>query len=452
MHDNTLSAIVDFVERSDADSLPADLYDIARDIFVDTMSCAVAAVDCPGARAARRYPTAPASGHAGVVIGDKRAFTTDVAAFCNTSMIRYFDYNDTFARGHPSDIIGALVAVSDEAGTSGRDLLLAIVIAYEIYERISRHMQGSAVRRLSLDQGFAVRVAAAAAIARMLRLPPEKVRHAVSGAATMGTPLRASRAGNLSHYKGVATAISSREAIFAVRLADAGITAPEAPFEGRHGAVELVDGKFGPMAIEGFDDWAIRKFGLKYFPATANCQVGVWAALELRNAVAPGDIESIELRTSEFLRHESGSEPAKWKPTTRETADHSLPYIFARALLDGRIDIHSYDTDQISDPKAASIMERTRVVMDPVIEGRWPATLEIGVIATDRQGIVHKVQASDPKGLYNNRMNRDDLYEKFATLAAENDSIRDAGSVFDTLWRISDAERAAEAVRAISGS
>lgn len=452
MHDNTLSAIVDFVERSEAGSLPVDLYDIARDIFVDTMSCALAAVDCPGAQAARMYPAAPTSGHGGVVIGDNRAFTTDIAAFCNTSMIRYLDYNDTFARGHPSDIIGALVAVSEEAGTSGRDLLFAIVVAYEIYERISRHMQGSAVKRLSLDQGFAVRVAAAAAIAKMLRLPPGKVRHAISGATTMGTPLRASRAGNLSHYKGVATAISSKDAIFAVRLADAGITAPEAPFEGRHGAVELVDGRFGPMAIESFDNWAIRKFGLKYFPATANCQVGVWAALELRNVVAPGDIESIELRTSEFLRHESGSEPAKWKPTTRETADHSLPYIFARALLDGRIDIHSYDTNQISDPRAASIMERTSVVVDPAIESRWPGTLEIGVIAIDRQGVVYKVQASDPKGLYNNRMGRGDLYEKFATLAADNDLIHDAGSVFDTLWRISDAESAAEAVRTIVGS
>jgi 2-methylcitrate dehydratase PrpD len=90
--------------------------------------------------------------------------------------------------------------------------------------------------------------------------------------------------------------------------------------------------------------------------------------------------------------------------------------------------------------------------VDPAIESRWPNTLEIGVIATDRKGDVHEVRAFDPKGLYNNRMDRDDLYEKFSALAVENDSIRDAGSVFDTLWRISDAERAAEVVRAIAES
>jgi 2-methylcitrate dehydratase len=108
-----------------------------------------------------------------------------------------------------------------------------------------------------------------------------------------------------------------------------------AEFEGRHGYIEIMEGKAGPMNLEPFGTWAVRRTNLKFFPATANTQIGIWCAKELRKGLDLTQLSEIMLHTSRFLWHESGREPAKWVPTTHETADHRLPYTFTMALLVG---------------------------------------------------------------------------------------------------------------------
>ena len=336
---------------------------------------------------------------------------------------------------------GALIAVAGPRRLPGRALLSAIAVSYEVFHRISvkhrsyRRDRGALVDYLSIDQGFAVAVASAAGIAHMLGYDLAQTRTAVSLAATNGLPLRASRSGELSHYKGVATAASTRHAVFACQLAEAGLTGPSDPFEGRHGFIEIMEGQAGPMNLEPFGEWAVLRSGLKYFPATANSQIGVWAALQLREGLDLAQVREIVLHTSRFLRHESGSEPAKWAPTTRETADHSLPYIFAVGLLDGGVTLESYTDEMLSDPRVRDVMRKISVVVDEKIESEWPGTIQIRVTVALADGSSREVHVANPKGTYRNPMSREDIKIKFSQLATPALESK-TEDVFDATWNI----------------
>lgn len=438
--DHALEQITDLVASRRPEEVPVNVIEHVTGIFVDSIACAMASRGCPGALAAAAIPVLP-RGEGGTVIGSSAVTTLDMAAFWNTAMIRYTDYNDTFTGGHPSDILGALIAVSGSRRLAGRTFLSGIAIAYEVFHRISlRHRSyrkdhGALVDYLSIDQGFAVAIATAAGIAHMLGYDRAQARTAVSLAATNGLPLRASRAGELSHYKGVATATSTRQAVFACQLAEHGLTGPSDPFEGRHGFVEIMEGQAGPMNLEPFDEWAVLRSGLKYFPATANAQIGIWAALKLREELDLEQVQKIVLHTSRFLWHESGSEPAKWAPTTRETADHSLPYVVAVALLNNGVTLESYTDDMLSNPKVRELMQKISVVVDAKIEAEWPGTIQIRATATLADGSSREVHASDPKGTYRNPMSREDIQVKFRHLVTPVLGSK-TDSVFGSAWDI----------------
>lgn len=435
--DATLKSIVDFIMTMRNEPPPDAVLDRCREILVDSLGCAVGGRDGIGAQVARAFPARPA-GEVGAVIGSARGASIDIAAFWNTAMIRCLDFNDSISGGHPSDMIGALVAMARVAHASGVGMLTAIAIAYEIYARINTKALCRPPN--TLDQGYAIALGAVGGICYLLALSREETTHAISFAATNGVPLRASRAGELSHYKGVATAVSSRHAVFCVHMARSGMTAPPAPFDGRHGIVELLDGKEGPLNVSSFDTWNVLGTRLKFFPVAYNTQVGVWAALELRKQVDFTQIEKVTLRTSWFLRHESGSEPAKWDPQTRETADHSLPYIFARALKDGTVSIDSFDLDKIRDPGILALMNRVSVEEDKAITAEWPGVIQAKVDAVDRSGKTYHVHIKNPRGHELNPLTAEEIELKFMRLTEPALGRDGAASAFNAAWRTKEVE------------
>ena len=442
--DQALEQITKLITSTQPNDVPDDVIRHVTGVLLDSLACALASRDCPGARAAAAMPVLP-KGDGGTVIGSSAVTTIDMAAFWNTSMIRYTDYNDTFTGGHPSDILGGLIAVAGSQRLPGRNLLSGIAVSYEVFHRISlkhrsyRKDKGALVDYLSIDQGFAVAVATAAGIAHMLGYDSAKSSTAVSLAATNGLPLRASRSGELSHYKGVATATSTRQAVFACQLAEQGLTGPSGPFEGRHGFIEVMEGKAGPMNLEPFGEWAVLRSGLKYFPATANSQIGVWAALKLREGLDLTQVSEITLHTSRFLWHESGSEPAKFAPKTRETADHSLPYIFTVALMDGSVTLESYSEEMLFSPKVREVIQKIKVVVDEKIESEWPGTIQIRATAKLVDGSSKEVHASDPKGTWRNPMTRQDIQVKFQQLVTPVLGLK-TDDVFDAVWDIDNSK------------
>lgn len=433
MVDAVLDQMVDFSMAMRSGVVPADVLAKSRDLIVDTLGCGVGGRDAAAAHAARAFPATPTGDQGGAVIGCAESHPVDTAAFWNSAMSRCLDFNDTYPPAtHPSDMIGALVAASRPAKASGRDLLVANVVAYEVYGKVSRTVLTR--RPLTLDYGYAVCVGAAAGLSHLFGLDAGQTRQAIAMAATSGIQLRANRAGQLSDYKGVQTAVSARDAVFFTFLAQQGITGPSAPFEGRHGIVELMDGAEGPLPIPDFSTWGIFDAWLKYWPCTYNNQITIWSALKLRELVEWELIESVTIYTNSFLKHESGSEPAKWDPKTRQTADHSLPYVFSRTMQHGVLDAGAYTPEAIADPVVRTLMNRLTVEIDPALDVEWPSKIGQHLAAVDVDGVTHVVESSDPRGHTLNPMTREDIERKFLSLTAPALGDERAARAFKLAW------------------
>ena len=414
--DGLTTQIADFAHRLTFDDIPADIVRAAKLRILDTVGCAVGGRDCEAAVIARRLVQGAAPSHyAGRVLGFATRTTAESAAFANTTMIRFLDFNDAHHAGHPSDMLGALLALAETVGADGRHLLTSLVVGYEVTLRIITATQ---LREKGWDQGVANGIGAAAALGHLLRLPKERIGHAVSITTVANVPMRASRAGQLSHWKGAATAFAGRNATFATLLAAEGMTSPDRPFEGRHGLWEQITGPFdvAPLPDRG-GAYLMPNSKLKYWPVEGNAQAAVWAALELREAMAAEDIADIDIATYWHAWHEIASEPEKWDPKTRETADHSMPYVFARALVDGTISPASFLPASYLDPSLRPLMAKIRVHEDEEIEriyrSGYPYTYVMRVNATARDGRKKFIEIVNPRGVPQTPMTETDIQAKF---------------------------------------
>jgi 2-methylcitrate dehydratase len=382
--------------------------------LADTVACALGGRDCEVARIGRRLAEGQATEcYAGRILGEDERTGPELAAFANTAMLRYLDFNDTWHGGHPSDLTGGLLAIAESVGANGERFLAAMIVGYEVALRLIR---ATGLRERGWDQGFAIGVGTAAALANLLRLPLERAADAIAITAVANVPLRATRAGKLSLWKGAATAFACRNGLFAALLAAQGVTGPDRPFEGRHGLWEQIT---GPFELEPFPTaggrFLVPTVRLKYWPVEYNAQAAVWAALELRARLKPEAIATIDIATYWSAWHEIGSEPEKWDPTTRETADHSMPFIFARTLTDGTITVHSFD--DYADPSLRPLMAKISVRQDPEIDKRFPEVVVMRVTATGTDGSTHEIEVVNPKGHDRNPMTDADVGVKFRTLA-----------------------------------
>jgi 2-methylcitrate dehydratase len=281
-------------------------------------------------------------------------------------------------------------------------------------------------------------------------LSKDKAQHAIAITAVGNMPMRASRAGQLSMWKGAATAYSVRSAVFAVQLAAAGMTGPEAPFTGRHGLTDLIS---GPIELPPFgttpDHFFMPRAKIKYWPVVYNMQALVWAAIELRKTVSIDDIESVDVETYWSAWHESGSEPAKWDPRTRETADHSLPYILAWTLRHGAIDHKAFVPESYLDPSVRPFMNRVKVRIDERFEKDFPRVVHMRVTAIDRAGKAHQAYVVNPLGHEDNPVSAAELATKFLRLAEPRLGEQRAKAALDVWQKIDELESATPAFDAV---
>lgn len=439
--DATTRAIAHFASTLRLADIPADMRGRMNQIMVDSIGCAFGGANCAAADMGRRLAPIPPRGDPGgraVIFGPHT--TADAAAFINASMIRFLDFNDSFPTAHPSDCLGALLAVAAGHDVSGGDLLTAVVVAYEVFNRLT---ESTRMRYLGWDQGATVAVGVAAGLGSLLRLDEKQIVQAVSLAAVACVPLRATRAGRLSLWKGAATAQAGREATYLTQLAALGMTGPTAAFEGRHGYWELITGPFELRSFPPDGEFLLDKVRLKYWPLEYNIQIAVWAALELRRRGPIGELRSVRIGTYWSAWHETGSEPAKWMPENRETADHSMPYVFARVLLDGDIGLASFEPEAFRDPRALELMRRISVYQDAAIETRYPANVPITVTATTAAGATISIAMENPRGHDLNRMTEAETSDKFRRLAVPLLGERGAEAALDFWWRLEDRASAA---------
>jgi 2-methylcitrate dehydratase len=410
--DDDLNLMVEFIEGASYSDLPSAVRDKTTEILVDSLACGVGGQDCRAAQIAASLAGAPTRSNRGAVLGTQRECPADLAAFWNTAMIRYLDFNDHLVAGHPSDMLGALLAVSRLQPVSGSDMLTAIAVSYEVHARLVVSMR----EINTIDRGYSIAIGATAGVSHLLRLDREQTRQAMSMAVTSGLLLRAARAGALSDYKGVASAVAAQFAVFAALLAKGGLTGPAEPLDGRHGLVELIKGEAGSLGLEPFTDWKTLQTCHKFWPVAYNMQPSVWAALELRKEIGPDEVLDIVLNVAPFAWFESGSERDKWDPQTRETADHSLPYAFAHAFEFGSLDQSAFEPSAFRRKQTLDLMKRIDVRADTALGPLISDVVGVRAEISAHDGSHHTVTIDIPRGHHENPMSREEISEKARSL------------------------------------
>src|SRR5438105_1397524 len=312
--------------------------------LLDSLGCGLAAFRESTVGAVRELALA-SGGNAATIIGTKRRAALEWAAFANGAGIRADDINDVYVgrgTGHPSDNVAACLTAAEGAGVSGAELLLSIVLAYEIECRL---LDAVYLDTRGWDHPNYALISSALAAGRLMKLSSERLTEAVNIALSGHLAMNQTRLGALSNWKGLAGPDAARNAVFAAQLARAGISGPSPIFEGEAGFFKDVS---GPLAIDTAKfggrgtRFRIHDCSIKSYPAQAQTQTAIPAAAKLAKTV--GDlsrIRAIEVKSTHFGWLMAGSTPERWAPTTSETADHSLPYLLTRAMLDGTISYSS---------------------------------------------------------------------------------------------------------------
>lgn len=448
--DKTTQILADYVTGLKFGQLPDSTVGQTKRRLIDAIGCAMGGYASEPAAIARRIAARHQGEPSARVIGAGRRTSMEMATFANGVMTRYLDYNDTYiskGSGHPSDMISACLAVAEAHRASGSDLLLSIVAAYEVYTGLADVV---GLRDLGWDQGLYVVLGSAAGAAQLLGLTREQTANALAIAMSANVPTRQTRSGELSMWKGCATAASARAGVFSALLAADGMSGPTAAFEGRHGVWDQVTGPFELKRLGGGGTaFGIERTNLKFFPSEYHSQAPLAMALELRRKVRVEDIEAINVQTYHTAYSEIGSEPEKWNPQTRETADHSLPYLLAVALADGFVKVESFSQERMRDPVLRQLMQRIKIAENPQFTGQFPTKLVTEIELLTRGGDRWVETASYPKGHAQNPMSDAEVDLKFMSLCEplidlaqretllgalrEIDGARDVGRILDLL-------------------
>jgi 2-methylcitrate dehydratase len=431
-----LAAYANGLRFSDLD---AATIEAAKAHLIDALGCAMVALNEEPVRICREVALL-AQGGASTILGTDKKTTMDLAAFANGVAVRYFDYNDIYVGkepGHPSDIVPACLAVGEAERASGQDLLTAIVLAYEINCRL---LDAASLTVRGWDHPIYSLPAAALAAGKLMRLGPPKLTQAINLAISGHLAMNQTRVQVLSDWKGVADPDAVRNGVFAALLARGGLTGPAPIFEGRAGLFKQVSDPFtidiGAFGGRG-TKFKVLDCSFKLYPAQGYSLTAIPAGIAVAHETGGVDrITKLEIATTHFGYISAGRDPEKWTPQTRETADHSLPYIVARAMFDGDISNASFSKDKITDPRIRAFMQKITVQEDPALTALLPKAVPTRVTATLDDGRVVSQQVDDLPGFAGRRMERGDVEQKFRKNVAGILSDQKTKAALDAFWTL----------------
>jgi 2-methylcitrate dehydratase len=353
-------------------------------------------------------------------------------------MIRYLDFNDAFVSlthgaGHPSDTIAALLTSAELAARSGRDLVTATVLAYEVFCKIADVFDylGNGI-----DHSTITGIAAVVGAGRLMGLTAQQMVHAIGITVGGNTATRQGRADELSNWKAFAAADACRKAIFAAQLAQNGMTGPGQIFEGRYGFFEVM-GRQPVQPPQLGEPFGIRRAFTKRFPLGQFSQTVAQAALETRSSFkSPDDIQEVNIHVSHSAIKIMADGPDKWRPQTHETADHSIPYAAGLVLMYGRIEPEYYEDPYLHDPRLLDLVSRVKCVASDEADRteREFNLCELEVVL--KSGARKTVRVEYHRGHFKNPMTDAEMEEKFRAMAQKHLGPDRVDHLLRLLWEI----------------
>lgn len=423
-----------------------DFSDAARQAvklhILDALGCAIGALEGGPVRAVRQQTDEFGGNPLCTLIGGGKT-APDRAAFLNSTLIRYLDFNDSYiAKGetcHPSDCLGGILASCEYAHAGGQQLMLAYGVAYQVWCRLCDE---APVRAKGFDHTTLGAYAVAAGVARALGLNAAQTANAIAISGTAYNALRVTRTGSLSHWKGLASPEMVSGATGATFLAMRGVTGPEDVFEGNKGLMESIT---GPFQI----DWSkedlerITHTDIKKYNAEMHSQSAIEGLLELQkeDGFTAAQVESLQVDIFDVAYNiiGGGEEGGKHYVRTKEEADHSLPYILAAALIDGTVSPAQYDPQRILKSDVQALLQRVHIAPDPAFSQRFPQEMPCRLTVTLKNGRVLTQEKRDYEGFYTHPMHWQQVQNKFNRLSEPYASASTRQSIIDRVANLEDA-------------
>jgi len=413
----------------------------AKRFLLDSIGCALGGYQQHDVKIALQVLDEIAGRGPATVIGTGKKIDPVSASLANALMIRCMDYNDIYWKqdpSHPSDIFPAALACCERAKSDGRELIVGLVLGHEFEMRFCE-AAFPGIRERGWHHATLTAFVSPFVAGRALHLSWEQIQHAVGISASRHCTLGAVTAGKLTMMKNTVDPMATQSGVLAALMAERGYTGPEHVIDGKEGLTHC----FGPewklhLLTDGLgESWRITQCGMKAFPSEALTHTPISAVLDLvkANDLKPHQVEKVQIRSlaraADIL-----SDPSKYDPHTKETADHSLPYVIAAAIVDRQVTPAQFEIKKIMDPTIRAQLKKVEVVADPEIEKVFPALQRVVVNITTIDGRTFSKQLDYPKGDPRNPLSDAEVEEKFAALAEGVLSSGAQKPLKDTIWNL----------------
>jgi 2-methylcitrate dehydratase len=421
--------------------LSADAIYQAKRFLLDSVGCALGGYQQHDVKIALELLDEIAGRGAATVIGTGKRVDPVSASLANALMIRCMDYNDIYWKqdpSHPSDIFPAALACCERSKSDGKELIVGLVLGHEFEMRFCE-AAFPGIRERGWHHATLTAFVSPIVAGRALHLGWEKIQHAVGISASRHATLGAVTAGKLTMMKNTVDPMATQSGVLAALLAEKGYTGPEHVIDGKEGLTHV----FGPewklnFLTDGLgESWRITQCGMKAFPTEALTHTPISAVLDIvkSNDLKPDQIVKVQIRSlaraADIL-----SDPSKYAPRSKETADHSLPYVIAAAIAERQVTPGQFEMKKIMDPTIRAQLKKVEVVADPEIEKVFPALQRVIVNIVTVDGATYSKQLDYPKGDPRNPLTDQEVEEKFSALAEGVLSPAAQKKLKDAIWNL----------------
>jgi 2-methylcitrate dehydratase len=438
--DKTLKYLADYATSLTYEKLAPDVIHQVKRRVIDSLGCAMGCYTTEVPTFVRAYAMEATAKPGATIFGTTHRTAPELAAFANGVMVRYLDFNDSGTSkevgGHPSVNIPAVLAAAEYAGANVESFICGVVLAYEIHGRMA---DVAGLWRRGWDHASYTTLASAAGAAKVLGLSHAQMADALSLATITGFYLGQTRTGSVSRWKGCAEGNGARNGLFAALMAKRGMTGPEAAFEGRKGFFKVASSP-AEMPVFGGDGelFKIQIAQHKYFPSDHETQCAAHPAIELHKVLANrlDEIEKIAVDTYHLTMEVAADSPEKWDPQTRETADHSLPYILALCLTQGGYWLDDFSEEKIKNPKLRPLMKKVQVRETEECNRKFPESNSFRIEVTMRDGEKIVREIDHAKGDPQNPMTDEEIETKFRKLTQPVMGNEQMDRALSRLWHL----------------
>ncbi len=427
--ETTATALGRAVADFDPDTLSPEVIEQTKLLVLDTLGCAIAAEGVELVEQMRRVSQALGGAPQATLIGGGEKSSVLNAVLVNGTLVRVLDLNDYSVMkgkrgqlstgGHPSDNIPVALAVAEWQGASGRNVIGAIALVYELFARLKEASDPSSPFDSTSHSGIAV----AAMAAQLMGLGGGRIGHAISyGAARcMAPPLM--RRGEISAGKSLANSLVAQSGVLGAMIAAERVSGPVEVLDHRLGIHHMFreDADLSELAAPFDSVDTILSNHIKAYPCVATGQAAVAAALELHDRVK-GRTDKIKkiaiiMADDPYVRGQQ-TDPGRSNPKSHAAADHCFPFTVAVALVDGEMTPRQYENERWFDPAICALMDRTEMGNDRALNQKAPFAFPARIEVTLEDGTTHAAEVPFPPGFSKGHLARAEVIEKFETFTA----------------------------------